>query len=535
MVGIEQLPNVILILTDQHRADFLGCYGHPRVRTPHIDALSASGTRFERCYVASPVCMPNRASIMTGRMPSAHRVRMNGIPLSLRENTFVDLLRLRGYRTALIGKSHLQNMIEMPPFVVPKRMKDETWRPPAEASEAIKRLPDDDYGQELPSRWRKGEPYRVKTPFYGFEEAILCPGHGDQVGGHYFQWLRSLNVEPERLTGPENALPHSFVCPDAWRTAVPEDRYPTRYIENETVAYIRKHASERSSSPFFVAMSFPDPHHPFTPPGRYWSMYDPNEQVLPASFHAEDDELPQVAWARRQREMPPDKKDRYSAFAATPREAREAIALTGGLVTMIDDAVGRVVRALRECGLANNTVIAFSSDHGDYLGDHGLLLKGPLHLQSLIRVPLIWYDPRHRTGGGVSRALCSSTDISATILDRVGIEPYNGMQGRSLMPVIEGALTRHRESVLIEEDAQKAHFGFTEPPRIRTLVTERFRISMYGRTGHGELFDLENDPDELRNRFASRDYAAERAHMMEELALSEMDTADTSPMPFYLA
>jgi hypothetical protein len=109
------------------------------------------------------------------------------------------------------------------------------------------------------------------------------------------------------------------------------------------------------------------------------------------------------------------------------------------------------------------------------------------------------------------------------------------MQGRSLLPVIDGAATRHRESVLIEEDAQKAHFGFTEPPRIRTMITERFRLSLYGRTGHGELFDLEDDPNELRNRFASPDHATSRASLMEELVLSEMEAADTSPMPMYLA
>src|SRR3546814_14339500 len=112
---------------------------------------------------------------------------------------------------------------------------------------------------------------------------------------------------------------------------------------------------------------------------------------------------------------------------------------------MIDDAVGRVIAALRKSGLADNTIIAFTSDHGDYLGDHGLLLKGPLHLHSLIRVPLIWCDPTARTNGEVSQALCSSMDISATILDRVGIEPYNGMQGRSLLPVINKKL-RHPRS-----------------------------------------------------------------------------------------
>ena len=129
----------------------------------------------------------------------------------------------------------------------------------------------------------------------------------------------------------------------------------------------------------------------------------------------------------------------------------------------------------------------------------------------------------------------SAASISATILDRVGIEPYNGMQGQSVLPVVDGAQKHHRESLLIEEDAQKAHFGFTAPPRIRTLITRQYRLSVYGRTGHRELFDLENDPDELRNRFASREYATIRAHLMEELALAEMEAADTSPMPVYLA
>jgi arylsulfatase A-like enzyme len=263
-------------------------------------------------------------------------------------------------------------------------------------------------------------------------------------------------------------------------------------------------------------------------------MYDPNDQVLPASFHHQDDALPQVLWARRERDRR-DGKDHYSAFAASEREAREAIALTAGLVTMIDDAVGRVVNTLRETGLLENTVIVFSSDHGDYLGDHGLLLKGPLHLQSLIRVPLIWSDPKSRRNGRVSGALASSIDISATILDRAGIDPYNGMQGKSLLPVMETSVARHRESVLIEEDAQKAHFGFSEAPRIRTLITDRYRLSIYGRSGHGELFDLENDSDELENRFAAREYAGTRAGLMEELAFAEMEAADRSPMPVYLA
>ena len=114
---MSKFPSFILFITDQQRADFLGCYGHPVLRTPHIDSIATKGTLFSRFYVASPVCMPNRASLMTGRMPSAHGVRSNGIPLSMQAVTFVELLRHAGYRTALIGKSHLQNFTAWPPIV----------------------------------------------------------------------------------------------------------------------------------------------------------------------------------------------------------------------------------------------------------------------------------------------------------------------------------------------------------------------------------------------------------------------------------
>ena len=531
----EELPNIVLIVTDQQRADFLGCYGHPVLRTPHLDRLAATGTRFDRCYVASPVCMPNRASIMTGRMPSVHRVRMNGIPLSSEENTFVELLRLRGYTTALIGKSHLQNMVDVEPHVAAAVPQSGKWRPPRDAAEAIRRANGYDYEQELPARWRGHEPIRIATPFYGFEHVKLCTGHGDLAGGHYYQWLRREYPSADGLRGPEHALPHAYVAPQAWRTRLPEELYPTRYIEEESAAFIRRYAAGPRRRPFFLAMSFPDPHHPFTPPGRYWDMYRPEDQPLPASFECPDNVLPQVRWARKERARLGKAGDGYGAVAINRREALEASALTCGMISMIDDAVGGLSAVLGEGGLARNTIIVFTSDHGEFLGDHGLLLKGPVHLHSLIRVPLIWHDPT-RQGAAVSSELASSVDIAATILDRAGVAPYNGMQGRSLLPLISNEKAGEgRNAVLIEEDAQEAHLGFERPPRIRTLVTARYRLSIYGRTGHGELFDLVNDPDELHNRWTCPEFRAVRSQLIEELALSEMDAVDCSPMPVYLA
>lgn len=533
----DELPNIVLVMTDQQRADYLGCAGRPGLSTPNLDSLAATGTRFDRCYVASPVCMPNRASIMTGRMPSLHRVRMNGIPLPAHENTFVELLRLRGYSTALVGKSHLQNMVDATPHVARAAATVGAWQPPQDAREAVRLGIIHDYDQELPARWRGPAPLQIATPFYGFDHVRLVTGHGDLAGGHYYQWLRERHPDPERLRGQKHGLTHRYAAPQAWRTRMPEELYPTRYIEQESAAFIKRHAAERPGKPFFLAMSFPDPHHPFTPPGRYWDMYRPEDQALPTSFSCPDDVLPQVRWAREKRRLHPGAPGGYGAFAVNAREAREAAALTCGMVTMIDDAIGGMRTALRESGLGRDTLIIFTSDHGDFLGDHGLLLKGPVHLQSLIRVPLIWHDPTRPTAGVVSQALASSVDIAASILDRAGIEPYNGMQGRSLLGALDspGSVAGGRDAVLIEEDAQEAHLGFTIAPRIRTLVTSRYRLSIYDRSGHGELFDLADDPDELRNRWHAADYAAIRGQLIEELALTEMEAADRSPMPRYLA
>lgn len=532
---LPSLPNVILIVTDQMRADHLGCYGQSRIRTPNIDALAAHGTRFDRCYVASPTCMPNRASIMTGRLPTAHRVRMNGIPLSIQENTFVELLRLRGYGTALIGKSHLQNVYDTPPQVQPPPPAPGVWVAPQGAREAVRHAQAEDYGQELPSHWAPGGPRKVRTPFYGFEHVRLCMGHGEIGGGDYADWLRARGWDPETSFGPEHCLPHDYTCPQAWRTSLPEALYPTRYVESESISFLESHVRQRTGRPFFLTASFPDPHHPFTPPGRYWDMYKPEDQVLPTSFHSDDSALPQVRWARetRRRGGPPGQT--YGAFSVTEKEAREAIALTFGMISMIDDSIGRLMAYLERAGLSDNTIVIFTSDHGDYLGDHSLMLKGSLHLQSVLRVPLIWFDPRTPKPGPQARAdLCSSIDISATILERCRIHPYNGMQGRSLVPAMEGAPPRV-EPVLIEEDAQGPHLGFDQAPRIRTLMTERHRLSIYGRSGHAELFDLREDPHELRNRWDDPEFTQLRSQLVEQLAMAEMDASDSSPWPVFAA
>ena len=181
-------PNFILFINDQHRADYLGCMGHPLLQTPSIDALADQGTVWNRFYVASPVCMPNRASLMACRVPSSHGVRSNGIPLDKRNVTFVELLRDAGYKTALVGKSHLQNFSGKPPKLKKPETRPGFYRANGPLTESVRQ----DlavYDQAAP-----GRDTNLPTPFYGFDHAELVTGHGDGCGGDYRTWL--LEREP---------------------------------------------------------------------------------------------------------------------------------------------------------------------------------------------------------------------------------------------------------------------------------------------------------------------------------------------------
>jgi arylsulfatase A-like enzyme len=525
-------PNFLLFITDQHRADYLGCYGHPVLKTPHIDSIAAHGIRFERFYVATPVCMPNRATLMTGRMPSVHGARSNGLPLSLRANTFVDALRASGYSTALVGKSHLQNFTGQPAILKrpPPRPGDQVLD--SSFAEACKAAFEGPYDQEHPKRWEAGHDFSLQLPFYGFEHVDLCTGHGDQVGGHYYVWLKSRRPDADALRDRANQLLHDYVCPQAFRTPIPEELYPTTYVADKSCEWLDRYAAGNRDKPFFLMTSFPDPHHPFTPPGNYWSMYDPQDMPLPPSFQLDNRALARpVSWATAQRENGEADTAGQAAFAVNEREAREAMALSCGMIAMIDDAIGRVLERLAACRLADNTVVIFTTDHGDFLGDHRLLLKGPAHYESITHVPLIWAEPGTRAARHTD-VLAGTLDIASTILDRAKVQPYNGIQGVSLLPILEGATAIvARDSMVIEDDQQRAVFGLPSGSRMRTLVTQRWRMTIAQDDTYGELYDLQSDPHEMDNLFEDAAHRGVRAELMEKLAYRQMELADRSPLP----
>ncbi|RZS84728.1 sulfatase family protein [Pigmentiphaga kullae] len=527
-------PNILLIMTDQHRADHLGCYGNRQVRTPHIDGIAARGTVFDRFYVASPICMPNRSTLMTGRMPSLHGVRHNGIPLRLDDTTFATMLGARGYRTALIGKSHLQNMQDIPPLV---------QRAPHEGRAVVPAHPDATgdrrdgpaYEQELASRWRDPA-HRIRLPYYGFDHVELCMEHGDEAFGDYQRWLAQRLPEADGLRGRRHARADDrYVAPQAWRTRLPEACYPSRYIAERGAAYLEAHAARGAAQPFFLKCSFPDPHHPFTPPGRYWGMYDPRSIAVPPTCAPPAAEAPpHLRWLHDERAGGRANLDTPRVVAVTPREAREAIALSYGMITLVDDCIGRILQALEATGQARDTIVAFTSDHGDFMGDHGLLFKGPLHYQGLVRVPFIWADPR-APGGRRSAALHGTLDIAQTLLHRTGTAPYHDIQGMSLLPALDDPGWQGHDAVLIEDEIQRVFGGFDSPVRLRTLITRQWRLSVYLGAEWGELYDLANDPHERVNLWHDPRHAGTRASLMEALVRKMMALASRSPLPTRIA
>jgi arylsulfatase A-like enzyme len=524
-------PNILFFITDQLRADHLGCYGNREIRTPAIDSIAARGVAFDKFYVASPVCQPNRATLATGRMPSLHGVRINGISLSLTANTFIEMLRVNGWRTALIGKSHLQNFGGVPPSLQRPLTPDGYAPPPKGLDEADKEdRADPIYDQENAREFASNPAHDLRRPYYGFGHVELCSNHATRVHGHYTKWLRERRADGDTLRGPENALPHDYVLPQAWRTALPEELYPTSYVVERTLAWLDDFARRDDNAPFFLQCSFPDPHHPFTPPGRYWDMYKPGEVALPAAFAVGNRPLPPHAAAlHAARDNGTRIADSQPAFAVTERETREAIALTYGMIAMIDDGIAKVLKRLADLGLAKDTIVVFTSDHGDLMGDHQLMLKGNYAYQGLIRVPFIWAEPDGSGGGKHTGALAGTLDIAATILDRVKVAPYNGIQGKSALPAMNGG--DGHDGILIEYGSQRPLFGTSGEMSMRTLVDQRWRITYYRGVPWGELYDLANDPLEMDNLWDDPAAANAKRELTERLVHKMMELAERSPLP----
>ena len=517
-------PNFLFLITDQQRADWLGCYGHPVVRTPNIDNLARHGTKFTDFHIASPVCMPNRASLMTGRMPTLHGLRYNGCHLPTSANTFVDVLASAGYHTATLGKSLLQPFTSDPALHLPdpaglhERPIDEAWKNRSDIS------------AEDSKNYQSDNVFQVETPYFGFQQVEIASHHGDQCGAHYEQWFKSQRSDWQSLWNKDNQLPHNYSCPQAYRTPVPEELYPTTWVADRAINYLNDQSQEEN--PFFAYVSFPDPHHPFNPPGKYWDMYSPDDFDISLPFESHQNPPPPLQFMEQDYRNGGKQLTLQTAMRQGDQQLREAMALTAGMVTMIDDQVGRIIETLKTNGQYDNTVIIYNSDHGDYMGDFGLLLKGALPFRSITQVPMIWSDPRDRKAQETD-TLASTIDIGPSILDRAGLTPYRGTQGYSFLNAMNDG--NHRDELLIEFNDGAARLGFEKPARVRTLRSKAWRYSVYADEDWGELYDLKNDPNETNNLWHSKDHSDIRGELALRLNHHLVRQMDESPRSVRIA
>lgn len=504
----QSRPNFIIIITDQNRWDLMGCAGHPVLQTPNIDRLASRGVRFSRCYTVHPLCMPTRATWFTGRTPRGHRVRCNGIPLDPSLPTIGEALIRAGYRTHGIGKIHLRPLGTFkgadPQSLDPHRWPESVWM---WANDRIQGLP---------------------TPYYGLQTVDYICHHGPNAHGDYRRWLLQQKPDAQRLwteaddrtgEGPETV----------WTSKLPEELHYCHWMADRAIEFLRGAAS--GGQPFFLWVSCPDPHPPYTCAPRWARMYNPADVPMPIRREGELDDLP--PHYRMFFEHGGKSAGRFAPTNVPDEQVRRVRAMVYAMVSQIDHMVGRIIDEAAALGLLDNTIVVFMADHGNMLGDHWMFNMPPCHMDGTTRVPSIWSWPGKFIEGGVIDSVVSHIDFAPTILDLAGVPIPEGnvpdppeaegqlepWPGRSLAPILTGQAASVRDAVLIENDED--YLG----ERLRTLVTQEWYITVYPGRPYGELFDLVNDPGQLHNLWDDPGYQRVKselqARLAEELALTD--------------
>lgn len=491
--------NVLFIMCDQLRWDYLSCYGHPRLKTPNIDALAARGVRFTRAYVQSPVCGASRMSFYTGRYVHSHGASWNGIPLKVGEMTLGDYLRPLGVQAALVGKTHMRADVEGmqrlgidPDSIIGVRVS-ECGFDPYERDDGLHAVgPNGRYDPQIPR----------------YNQYLNDKGYGGDNPWH--DWANAAD-------GDGNALASGWAMRHARKPArVSEEDSETPYMTRRAMDFM----TEAGDRPWCLHLSYIKPHWPYIAPAPYNSMYGP-EDVLPVVRSEEERRDPHPVYRAFM-------NLRVSNTFAREEVREEVIPVYMGLIKQIDDQLGLLFKFMEDRGLLDNTLIAFTSDHGDYLGDHWMGEKDLFHDPSA-KVPLIIADPSvsaDAARGTVSDALVEAIDLVPTFLEALGGDPAqqsHRLEGRSLMPLLRGTPpAQWREHVFSEYDYSilpvSAALGI-EPSRARLFMVADERWKYVHAVGFRPmLYDLETDPNEFRDLGADPAYEAERERFADVLA-----------------
>ena len=484
--------NVLFIMCDQLRWDYLSCTGHPHLHTPNIDALAARGVLFDRAYVQSPICGPSRMSFYTGRYVASHGSTWNNIPLKVGEMTLGDHLRPLGVRTALCGKTHMTADVE--------GMKRLGLSPDSEIGALVSECGFEPYERE-DGLHPDGPRYPRNTAYDQFMKKRGWPDENpwqtvansaeDEDGNILSGWFMDNADQPARAADDESETP---------------------YITSRAMDFIR----EAGDTPWCLHLSYIKPHWPYIVPAPYHDMYGPETHLDPVRNEAERENPHPVYGAFMEERV-------SRAFCDDGTRTRVLTAYMG-LIKQIDDQMGRLMAFLDEQGLTEETMIVFTSDHGDYLGDHWMGEKELFHDASA-RIPLIVVDPRAEadaTRGLKSSALVEAIDVVPTILDYFGGEAVpHIIEGHSLMPLLHGQTDSLRDVAVSEYDYSmrdvRRRLGVeVKDAKLTMLFDGRWKY-IFAEGFRPMLFDLQNDPDELTDLGADPAHAADCARMEQRL------------------
>ena len=494
--------NVLFIMCDQLRFDYLSCAGHPHLATPNIDALAARGVRFTRAYVQSPVCGPSRMSTYTGRYMRSHGANWNGFPLRIGEPTLGDHLRKLGIRTALVGKTHMTSDDEG----MQRLGIDPGSQIGVLASECGFEPYDRDDGLHPPGRPASSAPYNAYLRSKGYDGA-----------NPWETWANSGQA-------PDGDQQSGWLLVHADKQArVPDEDSETPWTTRRAMQFIAE--AEAAGEPWLLHLSYIKPHWPYIASAPYHAMYDRRHVVPPI---------------RSEGERGNDAHPVYRAFMDlrvsrnfSRDDVRERVIPTYmGLIKQIDDHLGRLFAFLKESGLDATTLIVFTSDHGDYLGDHWLGDKDLFHEVS-VKVPLIVADPSpsaDATRGTTCDALIEAIDLAPTFIEHFGgASPRHIVEGRSLAPWLSGETpAQWRTHVFSEYD-----YSMQDVRRRLDVPTDKCRLFMVfdGRWKYIHapgfrpmLYDLQSDPSELVDRGgdpACEDVRAKLREALLEWALTD--------------
>ncbi|MEP7063756.1 MAG: sulfatase-like hydrolase/transferase [Betaproteobacteria bacterium] len=495
--------NILLITSDQHRGDCYGFEGR-NVKTPHLDQLARDGTRFAACIAPNLICQPTRASMLTGLLPMTHGVSDNGIDLDPRLGAqgFAAAFGAAGYATALIGKAHFATSHTFAP----------TGTPECRTSSA-------DFGDD----WN--------GPYMGFDHVeLMVEGHNNWPpmkpphGQHYERWYHMHGGGDARTALYWQRLPPDTGAIETWNSALPAAWHNSTWVGNQGIDYLRAHRDR----PFCLWASFADPHHPFDAPEPWSRLHAPQDVELP--FHRSLDLERRPWWHRQSLEGKPKLPEAMRRHrekltqlpAQTDEQLRAMIANYYGMIALVDHNVGRLLIELDALDLARNTLVIFTTDHGEWLGDHGLVLKGPMAYEGLLRVGFIARGPGVPAAKVVADPI-STIDVAATIADYAGVAMEDARHSRSLRPLIETD-TASRDFAYSEWSLRESRFGV--PLDLRTVRTRRHKLTLERHSGAGELYDLADDPHEMHNRFDDAGYANLRRELEAMIASRPRDELD---------